>query len=154
MWHICSNLLSADPPGEPTNLLVEAVGGTWAVLDWVHPITAGLQGISFYKITVVDTSGSMSDKVVFSPDSTTMINVTNLLPATTYSFSVLAVSRALGLEVRGQPSNVDNSTTLTTGELLPIREKRMSHCTLKVDILFSHLLNFHIPTRNILHNLE
>ena len=109
-------LLSADPPGEPTSLLVEAVGGTWAVLDWVHPLMAGLQGISFYEITAVDVSGDVSDKVVFTPDGTTMMNVTNLLPATTYSFSVLAVSRALGLEVRGQPSNVDNSTTLTTGE--------------------------------------
>ena len=116
MWQIGSNPLSVDPPGKPTNLLVEAVGGTWAVLDWVHPIMAGLQGISFYEITVVDVSGVVSDKVVFTPDGTTMMNVTNLVPVTTYSFSVLAVSKALGLEVRGQPSNVDNSTTLSTGE--------------------------------------
>ena len=98
------------------SLLVVAVGGTWAILKWVHPMMAGLQGISFYEITVVDVSGGVSDKVVFTPDSTTIMNVTNLLPATTYIFSVLAVSRALGLEVRGQPSSADNSTTLTTGE--------------------------------------
>jgi len=51
-------LLFPDPPGEPTNLQVDAVNGTWVLIDWVHPITGGLQGVGFYVITVVDVSGS------------------------------------------------------------------------------------------------
>jgi len=106
-------VLSPDPPGEPTNLLVEAVGMTWVVLDWVHPINRGLQGVRFYMITVVDLSGGVSDKIVSTPNNETMMGVITLLPNTTYTFSVQAVSRALGLEVRSQPGNV---VTATTGE--------------------------------------
>ncbi len=97
---------------------MEAVGGTWAQLDWVQPSYVGLQGISYYTVTVVDLSGVRGARNVSTPDNATTLNVTDLFPATDYSFKVRAVSSALGVEVRGQASDAYNGTTQVTGKNL------------------------------------
>ena len=107
-----STATAADSPGRPTNLVVEETGGVWATLSWTNPTSGGLQGISHHVLTARDTTSSGSDRVFITTNSTSEANMTNLLPATNYNFTVQAVSKALAVEVRGQESEVAMGTTL------------------------------------------
>ena len=110
--NLFTSSFSLDPPSQPSNLLVEETGGTWAVLNWTKPSDEGLQGIAFYIATAGDIDGNYPDTTFSNLDNSTNMNMTNLFPAVSYSFSVRAVSMALDVEVRSQASNTSNSTTL------------------------------------------
>ncbi len=103
----------ADSPGQPTSLLANTVGSTWVYLNWVQPRYIGLQGISSYTVTVLDVTKARD---VSTPDNTTMLNVTELLPATSHIFVVRAVSLVLGVKVTSQVSEMIHATTQIAGE--------------------------------------
>jgi len=109
--------VTPDPPGPPTDLVVEDIGGTWASLSWTNPTIAGLQGVALHVLTARDASGSTPDHVFWTINNNSEANMTNLFPTTSYNFTVQAVSKALTVEVRGQKSEVAMGTTLLSGEL-------------------------------------
>ncbi len=108
-------------PSQPTNLQVKAIDSSWILLDWVQPIGIGLQGISYYTVTVMDSLGVRNARDVSTPDNTTMLNITNLFPTASYTLVVRAVSSVLGVKVRSQASNV---ITQMTGKIFVIYDRK------------------------------
>ena len=77
-------------PGPPSVPAIENIGATWARICWVAPVMAD-SPISRYRIIAREVGGQ---GIVTENTTTnaTMFNITGLLPATNYSFSVVAIS--------------------------------------------------------------
>ncbi len=75
-------------------------------------------------VTARDMDFTLPDRTFESLGNETEVNMTNLLPVTSYNFSVQAVSKALTVEVRGQSSTPDSGTTLLSGKELYKENKR------------------------------
>ena len=103
---------SVVPPGQPTQLFVDSIGATWALISWTAP--SGDSMISRYEILAREVNGSGLVNVTTGNNST-FFNVTGLLPATTYSLSVVAVSEVDGIVARGNESESTWDTTGVTG---------------------------------------
>ena len=97
------------PPGQPTELSVDSVGATWALICWTAP--SGDSMISRYEILAREVDGSGLVNVTTGNNST-FFNVTGLLPATSYSLSVVAVAEGGDIVAR---SNESESSQVKTG---------------------------------------
>ena len=85
---------STAPPGPPRTLSVETVGATWIQICWQSPIDVNFP-ISRYEIIARATDNfNTIIRNMSTPDNTTFVNVTRLLPGTTYNFTVVAVIEA------------------------------------------------------------
>lgn len=104
------------PPGPPHDVMVESIGSTWAVLQWQVPMEKGHPDILHYIVIAVvpDVTTALVAK---TPDNSTTFNVTNLIPDTSYNFSVQGDTCALGVEAIGDSSNVVKGITDVTGNL-------------------------------------
>ena len=82
--------MSLATPGPPSIPAVENIGATWARVCWDAPMMAD-SPISRYQIIAREIGGA---GIVTENTTTnaTMFNITGLLPATTYSFTVVAIS--------------------------------------------------------------
>ena len=92
------------PPGQPTIVNVDSIGATWAHIGWEAP--------SRDLASAVDGSGLVN---VTTDNSNTSFNVTGLLPATNYSFSVVAVTEGGDVVARSNESESSQATTGLTG---------------------------------------
>lgn len=92
---------SSGLPGPPTNLTVTASGSTTMSFSWTAPSFTGESSISSYIL-----SNTLSDGSVTYPTATTA-NVTGLNAATTYTWSVAAVTSV------GRGSRAPNSNAAT-----------------------------------------
>lgn len=85
------------PPGPPENVTTSEVGATWALVRWWPPLLHDLGNppAKLYRVSYEQLPGT------FHSTNETYINVTGLLPANEYKFTVKAVSMALGIEQIG-----------------------------------------------------
>ena len=89
-------------------------------LQWFNP-SAGLGNppLSSHVVRVQEVGGELEERTFDSSEAEA--NVTDLLPGTQYTFSVVAVSQFEDLLQATSPlSNSDNGTTNVTGRKLPI----------------------------------
>ena len=107
-----------DPaPGPPRTLSVENVGATWIQICWQSPFEVEFP-ISRYEIIARATDNPNTIiRNMSTPDNTTFVNVTRLLPGTTYNFTVVAViivGELIARSVESMP--LDNVMTGFTGK--------------------------------------
>ena len=100
------------PPGQPTQLSVDSIGATCALICWTAP--SGDSMISRYEILAREVNSSALVTVITCNNST-FFNVTGLLPATTYSLSVVALSEGGVVVARGNESEPEVDMTGVTG---------------------------------------
>ena len=100
------------PPGRPTQLSVDSIGATWALICWTAP--SGDSMISRYEILAREVDGSGLVNMTTGNNST-FFNVTGLLPATTYSLSVVTVAEGGAVVARGSESEPEVDMTGVTG---------------------------------------
>ena len=90
-----------DLPGQPRTLSVETVGATWIQICWEPPLTVDFP-ISHYEVIVrAADNPDMMIRNMSTPNNSTLVNVTDLLPGTTYNFTVVAVIEAGEVVARG-----------------------------------------------------
>ena len=92
-WYINFFLV---PPGQPHTLSVETIGATWTQICWEAPFDVDFP-ISRYEIISHATDNPDTETIIrnmSTPDNTTFVNITNLLPVTTYNITVVAVIEA------------------------------------------------------------
>lgn len=105
-------------PSEPRNVSVDSVGGTWAVISWLMPEFIGRPPITEYRITATNLLNANVSTAVQNDTDTLTVNVTGLLPATEYQFTVTAVSVVQATEIfraESAQSVAELGTTLLTG---------------------------------------
>jgi hypothetical protein len=100
-------LLSPATPGAPNVPAVESIGATWARVCWDAPIIAD-SPISRYQIIGREVGGA-GIVVENTTTNATFFNITGLLPATTYLFTVVAISE-------------DGDVIATSPESMPIQD--------------------------------
>ena len=114
--HPCNPTIDSSPcivpPGQPTQLSVDSIRATCALICWTAP--SGDSMISRYEILAHEVNGSGLVNVTTGYNST-FFNVTGLLPATTYSFSVVALSEGGDIVARGSESESEVDMTGVTG---------------------------------------
>ena len=108
----CFFFFSLATPGRPSIPAVENTGATWARVCWDAPIMAD-SPISRYQIIAREIGGA---GIVTENTTTnaTLFNITGLLPATTYSFTVVAISEGgdvIAMSQEGPP--IEDTTGLT-----------------------------------------
>ena len=91
---------------------MDTIGATCALISWTAP--SGDSMISRYEILAREVNGSGLVNVTTGNNST-FFNVTGLLPATTYSLSIVAVAEGGDVVARGNESESSQSTTGLTG---------------------------------------
>ena len=91
---------------------MDSIGATWALISWTAP--SGDSMISRYEILAREVDGSGLVNVTTNHNST-LFNMTGLLPATTYSFSVVAVAEGGDIVARSNESESSQATTVVTG---------------------------------------
>ena len=104
------------PPGQPHMILVKGSEATSFELCWEASIQSD-SPTSYYLIRACNVNSSAEiDKVTTTTISNeTFINVTGLLPGTTYELTVVAVSQGGDVVARSQPSDPIVDTTGVTG---------------------------------------
>jgi len=105
-------------PSEPRNVSVDSVGGTWAVISWLMPELIGRPPSTEYRITDNILLNANVSTAVQNDTDTVTVNVTVLLPATEYQFTVAAVSVVQATEIfraESAQSVAALGTTLLTG---------------------------------------
>ena len=92
------------PPDQPRTVTVENVGATWVQISWDSPLVVEFP-ISYYEI-LARAGDSVGEIIrnISTPDNRTFVNVTALLPGTTYNFTVAAVIRGGNVISRGPES--------------------------------------------------
>lgn len=108
---------SAAPPGQPRTVSMENVGATWVQITWEPPFVVEFL-ISSYEI-IAQASDDFGEIIrnMPTPDNKTFVNVTNLLPGTTYNFTVVAVTQGGDVIARGPESlPLQDVSTEFTGE--------------------------------------
>ncbi len=112
-------------PRRPENLLISAIGSSWAYIQWESPSdSADLSSVfSHYEISVIDSRSGNGYVFPFSPVhiNTSFLNVTGLQYETLYEFSVTAVSETCGILARSLSSNLAHWTTKHQGMLFLCR---------------------------------
>ena len=98
-------------PCEPSQLSVDSIGATWALISWTAPSNST---ISRYEILAREVDGSGLVNVT-TDNNSTLFNVTGLLPATNYSLSVVAVAEGGNVVARSMESESSQATTGLTG---------------------------------------
>ena len=106
-------LLSPATPGAPSVLAIENIGATWARICWDPPLMAD-SPISRYQIIGREVSGA-GIVVENTTTNATFLNITGLLPATTYSFTVVAISEGGDVIATSPESMAIQDTTGVTG---------------------------------------
>ena len=91
---------------------MDSIGATWALICWTVP--SGDSMISRYEILAREVNGSGLVNVTTGNNST-FFNVTGLLPATTYSLSVVALAEGGDVVARGSESEPEVDMTGVTG---------------------------------------
>ena len=99
---------------------MDSIGATWALICWTAP--SGDSMISRYEILAREVNGSGLVNVTTGNNST-FFNVTGLLPATTYSLSVVAVAEGGVIVARGSESEPEVDMTGVTGVFVRGREE-------------------------------
>ena len=104
------SLATPDPPSVPA---VENIGATWARVCWDAPLMA-YSPISRYQIIAREVGGA---GIVTENTTTnaTFFNITGLLPVTTYSFTVVAISEGGDVIAMSQEGPASQDTTEFTG---------------------------------------
>ena len=116
-------------PSEPRNVSIDSIGGTWAVISWLTPVFIGRPPITEYRITATSLLNRNTSTAVQNETNTLAVNVTGLLPATEYKFTVAAVSvvQATEIFIAESPQSIaDNGTTLLTGSWVPSHSRTQS----------------------------
>ena len=85
------------PPTAPQNLTMSTICTTAVVLSWSPPQDSGGMGTVFYTV-YYQALISGSSRMTWGDVTTTSVTVTNLLPATEYRMTVVALSGAPGEE--------------------------------------------------------
>ncbi|KAL5491914.1 hypothetical protein EMCRGX_G017285 [Ephydatia muelleri] len=92
-----SGCIVARPPTAPQNLTMSTICTTAVVLSWSPPQDSGGMGTVFYTV-YYQALISGSSRMTWGDVTTTSVTVTNLLPATEYRMTVVALSGAPGEE--------------------------------------------------------
>ena len=106
-----------EPPGRPVTLRLETVGATWIQITWESPLVVDFP-ISHYEVIARATENpDVLIRNMSTPNNNTFINVTDLIPGTTYNFIIVAVIEAGEVVARGAESlSLDDITTGFTGK--------------------------------------
>ena len=120
-------------PGPPSVPAVENIGATWARLCWNAPLVAD-STISRYQIIAREVGGQ---GIVTENTTTnaTVFNVTGLLPATFYSFTVVAISEGGDVIAVSQEGPAIEDTTGFTGIHLCVCVPVVSICIIMYEYL-------------------
>ena len=115
MQNNCTNIFTA-PPGQPHMILVKGSEATSFELCW-EASTQSESPTSYYLIRAcnVNSSAEIGKVTITTISNETFINVTGLLPGTTYELTVVAVSQGGDVVARSQPSDPIVDTTGVTG---------------------------------------
>ena len=109
--------ISTVPPGQPRTVSVESIGATWVRICWEDPFNVEFP-ISNYEI-IAHATDNLGEIIrnMSTPDNDTFVNVTGLLPGTTYNFTVVAVVQGGDVIARGPESlPLDEVRTEFTGK--------------------------------------
>ena len=85
---------STVPPGQPQTLSVQNIGATWVLIHWQPPLEVDIP-ISYYEVLTCDVGGVHKINTP-TPNNSTFINVTRLLPGTAYNFTLVSVIQQAG----------------------------------------------------------
>ena len=112
----CIHIFNVAPPGQPHTIAVKESEATLFQVCWEAPIQTD-SPISYYTIRACNLNSSAEvDKVTTNTIiNETSINVTGLLPGTTYELTVVAVSQGGNVIAKSQPSGPTINTTGVTG---------------------------------------
>ena len=97
---------------------MDSTGATWALICWTAPSNST---ISRFEILAREVNGSGLVNVT-TDNNSTFFNVTGLLPATTYSLSVVAVAEGGDVVARSMESESSQATTGLTGVCVDISD--------------------------------
>ena len=108
---------STDLPGQPIVLRVETVGATWVLISWESPLTVDFP-ISRYEVLArAAENPDVIIRNISTPNNSTFVNVTDLIPGTAYNFTVVAVIEAGEVVARGvESASLDGIMTGFTGK--------------------------------------
>ena len=107
------------PPSEPRAVMVKSLGATWIFITWEPhaPNKVGYPTIS-YEVRINNSHIDAGPLLLTTGNYETFINVTGLLPDTTYELTVMAVSQVGDAIARsGINANFVVKRTEVTGEL-------------------------------------
>ena len=94
----------------PVDLSARGSGSTWIYLQWFQPSAGqGNPPLSGHVITVQEVGGGEEERRF--DGGSAEANVTDLLPGTEYTFSVVAVSEFGELQAPSLPSNTTTAAT-------------------------------------------
>ncbi len=118
---INSNCLCyADPPSQPIDVTITAVGATWAVIIWSPPIAQGSCSVSSYLVTatpsmqpIVGDCVEVECKSVIVQIESVSINISQLIPGVRHVLTVSALSN--GTNLKSLPSKEVEVTTANSG---------------------------------------
>lgn len=114
----CKSYVYTDPPGDITNITIEQ-GDTWVMLTWQPPSNQGVPPISNYQICAEATNSSQdiqTDDVFFLNSTTTTFTITELLPMTMYTVSLMTLTNLTGSVETGTVTLVNATTQPPTGK--------------------------------------
>ena len=112
-----SPTMIAAAPGQPRAISVYVVQATLFGVCWEAPFEAS-SPILYYLVnaTNLNSTGGMDAFVVANTtNNATFVNITGLLPGTTYELTVVAVSQGGDIVVRSEASDPIIHTTDNTG---------------------------------------
>lgn len=89
------------PPSKPLNLKVADCGPVCIHLQWQTPLKLGQPTLSYYAVTYVNEEGRGSTIQTYD----NAIRFSELVPGTTYQFTVVAISKVGNVIGRSLPSD-------------------------------------------------
>ena len=108
-------MLSAVPPGVPSDLRVTGRATESLTISWTNPDFTGFASIASFRVTITGGAGAERTDVIKGDEMLTGHTVSSLSPLTHYNLSLTVVNDA-GLE--SLPSVVQEST-LSLSEYIP-----------------------------------
>ena len=118
---------SPAPPNQPHTLAVEDIGATLLRVCWTAPLEI-MNPISRYEVIARPIDVNARPVTVSTADNSTFVNVTGLLPGTTYNLTVVAIVEGGGVVARSQESEpLGNIMTATTGTVICVVTLRNTH---------------------------
>ena len=112
--HILASIYIA-VPGPPSVPAVDSIGATWAHIRWDSSLMVN-SPISHYQIIGREVNG-VGVVTVNTTNNATFFNVSGLLPATTYSFTVVAISEGGDVMAISEESPAFQDVTGITGKM-------------------------------------
>lgn len=142
-------------PGQPTGLSATAVGQTQVDLSWTAPASDGGSAITGYKIERKVGSGSFSDLVADTGNTTTTYSNTGLTASTLYTYRVSAIN-AIGTSIASSEASdttdaAPASATVTTPLQSVIRSDN-DILSLPNTSSISKITSFNGLTDGVIHN--